>query len=127
MLLLDTHVALWAMDGNRMLGPRGRATIQASPAAYFSSVTIMETTIKRMIGRWEVPKDLHLILREQGLRCLPVTDAHAAALEELPQLQRHDPFDRLLVAQALVENYRLLTADQMLLSLGFDWILDARP
>ena len=65
MLLLDTHVALWAMDGNQMLGQGGRATIHGSPATYFSSVTIMETTIKRMIGRWDVPKDLHVILRNR--------------------------------------------------------------
>lgn len=78
-----------------------------------------------MTGRLDVSQDLHLALPGQGLTELPLSGAHAAAVAELPALARHDPFDRLLLAQALVERGRLLTVDRRLLGLGLAWVVDA--
>lgn len=126
MILLDTHVALWLLADPERIGPAGRRRITEAPRVFFSAVTVVETSIKRMIGRLDVPADLGRVLREQGLSPLPLTDEHAAALERFPKLARHDPFDRLLLAQAVVERCQLLTGDDRLLGLGYDWVVDPR-
>ncbi|MGH3345753.1 MAG: type II toxin-antitoxin system VapC family toxin [Nocardioides sp.] len=126
MILLDTHVALWLMAAPDRIGPEARARITDAPRVFFSAVTVVETSIKRMIGRLDVPADLGQVLRDQGLTPLPLTDEHAVALERFPELARHDPFDRLLLAQALVERCQLLTGDDRLLTLGHSWVIDAQ-
>ena len=126
MILLDTHAALWLLAAPERLGDQARQDISTSEVCYFSAVSIAECSIKRMIGRLDVPAELDRILAEQGLQPLPLRPEHAAALERFPELSRHDPFDRLLLAQALVERCRFLTADERLLALGIDWIAPAR-
>ena len=78
-----------------------------------------------MLGRLSVPADLSKRLTAQGLALLSITAEHAEALRDFPELSRHDPFDRLLVAQASRTGLRLVTADQVLLDLDRDFILDA--
>ena len=78
-----------------------------------------------MLGELSVPADLSRRLAAQGLELLSLTAGHAEALRDFPELTRHDSFDRLLVAQASCAGLRLLTADQVLLDLGRDFILDA--
>jgi PIN domain nuclease of toxin-antitoxin system len=125
MILLDTHAALWFLLDSSRLGARTSRTIGAELRVCFSSVVQVEVSVKRMIDRLDAPADLHLLLVEQGLEELPVTAAHAAAMERFPLLSRHDPFDRLMLAQAAVEQARLVTADRRLLDQGLDWVLDA--
>jgi len=125
-ILLDTHVALWLLAAPERIGRDAQARIGDAPRVFFSAVTVVETSIKRMIGRLDVPADLGQVLRKQGLTPLPLTDEHAVALERFPELARHDPFDRLLLAQALVERCQLLTGDDRLLALGHSWVIDAR-
>jgi len=79
-----------------------------------------------MLGKLSVPADLSSRLTAQGLVPLRITAEHAEAIRDFPELVRHDPFDRLLVAQASREGLRLLSADQVLLGLGRDYIVDAR-
>ena len=67
---------------------------------YFSAISIAEITIKSMLGKLSVPEDIEQQLVASGLNEMPVTSAHAGALRALPVLVRHDPFDRLLVAQS---------------------------
>jgi PIN domain nuclease of toxin-antitoxin system len=126
MILLDTHVALWLLAAPERIGREAQARIGDAPRVFFSAVTVVETSIKRMIGRLDVPADLGQVLRNQGLTPLPLTDEHAMALERFPEHARHDPFDRLLLAQALVERCQLLTGDDRLLALGHSWVIDAR-
>lgn len=71
------------------------------------------------------PDGLGGLLEAQGLRPLPLTSEHARAVEQFPELAGHDPFNRILVAQARSEGLTFLTADRRLLSLGYDWIDDA--
>lgn len=66
------------------------------------------------------------LLDEEGFRSLDVTAEHAAAIREIPELARHDPFDRLLVAQSICTGLDLMTADRVLLGLGRKHIVDAR-
>jgi PIN domain nuclease of toxin-antitoxin system len=125
-ILLDTHVALWVDQEPERLGPGARSRIENESRTCFSGVLAMETTMKQMLGRWRVPGDLPQRLVAAGLEDLPLTSAHAAAMTEFPELARHDPFDRLYVAQAHSERATLMTSDRRLLGLGHDWILDAR-
>jgi PIN domain nuclease of toxin-antitoxin system len=113
-LLLDTQLVLWAAAGSNRLGAAARALIE-DPAndLIFSAACIWEIAIKSALGR----PDFHLDatrLRQQLLANfyseLAIDGAHAAAAAALPALHK-DPFDRMLVAQAIHENLTLLTAD----------------
>ncbi len=125
MLLLDSQALLWLLDDNPRLGSRARTSIGTAQGVYVSAATIWELTIKSMLGKLTVPAGLPAILTEQGLQLLNVTAEHAEAIRDHPELARHDPFDRLLVAQADLAGLRLLTADRVLLGLAKDFILDA--
>jgi PIN domain nuclease of toxin-antitoxin system len=78
-----------------------------------------------MLGKLSIPADFSRKLTAQGLALLSITAEHAEAIRDFPELVSHDPFDRLLVAQASRAGLRLLTADQILLALGRDFIVDA--
>jgi PIN domain nuclease of toxin-antitoxin system len=125
MLLLDSQALLWLLDDNPRLGPRARQAITSAQGVHVSAATVWELTIKTMLGKLSVPAGLPARLTAQGLELLSITAEHAEAIRDFPELTRHDPFDRLLVAQASHTGLRLLTADQVLLNLGRDFILDA--
>ncbi len=125
MLLLDSQALLWLLDDNPRLGPRARQAITSAQGVHVSAATVWELTIKTMLGKLSVPADLPARLTTQGLELLSITAKHAEAIRDFPELTRHNPFDRLLVAQASHAGLRLLTADQVLLNLGRDFILDA--
>jgi PIN domain nuclease of toxin-antitoxin system len=125
MLLLDSHVALWALDDSPRLGSAARDLIAGSGGTHVSAVSVWELTIKRLLGKVDAPSDLAAELASAGYAALSVTHADAEAIADFPELVRHDPFDRLLVAQAHRAGLKLLTADRVLLALGRDFIVDA--
>ena len=125
MLLLDSQVVLWLADDNPRLGRRARNRIENADTVYVSAATIWELTIKKMLGRLDLPDAFDVALAEQGITHLSVTAEHAAGIEEFPELLRHDPFDRLLVAQASQERCDLLTADRALLTTTYPFVVDA--
>ena len=115
-LLLDTHVAIWSLAASDRLDERERLLIDdASNEIFISSVTVLEIAIKKSLGRASAPpftsKQAIAGFTSAGYRILDVTAAHAGAVETLPHIHS-DPFDRLLVAQALTEPLRLLTHDK---------------
>jgi len=114
-LLLDTHIALWAIaDSPRLPAAARRLILSTENEVYVSAASIWEISIKHGLGRGDMPISGEAALgyfREAGYRLLPVQPEHAVALETLPPLHA-DPFDRLLVAQALTEPLRLLTHDE---------------
>ncbi len=117
-LLLDTHVLLWALDTPMRL-PKAIADQIGAPetAVYFSAASIWEIAIKTSLGRVNFRYSADEIAqgaRETGFVELPVTAAHGAKVANLSPHHR-DPFDRLLVAQALLMPAQLLTADSALL------------
>lgn len=120
-LLLDTHVALWAIVDSPRLSAAARSLI-VDPAneIWVSAASVWEITIKHGLGRGAMPvsgDDALRHFREAGYRFVAITPEHAAAVTALPPLYA-DPFDRLLVAQAMIEPFRLLTADAMLARYG---------
>lgn len=113
-LLLDTHVALWAITDSPKLSPRARELIEAPHASiWISAASIWEIAIKHSLGRGDMPVssgDALNYFLAAGYRILPIEAEHAAAIEALPT-HHQDPFDRMLVAQAITEPMRLLTHD----------------
>lgn len=115
-LLLDTHVALWAITDSPKLPSHARTLIQAPTSIVWVSVaSVWEIAIKHALGRGDMPVSSQEAIdyfRESGYRFLAIEAEHAAAVEALPA-HHQDPFDRLLVAQALVEPMRLMTHDPL--------------
>ena len=120
-LLLDTHILLWAAGQPEKLPPRAQALLlDAAHELFFSPVSLWEVTIKRALDRADFradPRRLWRMLLANGYRELPVTSEHTIAVDALPPLHR-DPFDRLLLAQARVEGFELVTADHALAVYG---------
>ena len=114
-LLLDTHLLLWSAAGSSRLPAKARALIDSQGnALFFSAASLWEVVIKSGLGRDDFKVDARLLRRgllDNGYIELPITGAHAVFVESLPLIHR-DPFDRVLVAQASVEGYTLLTADK---------------
>ncbi len=113
-LLLDTHVALWAITDHPRLSSRARALIEAPSAEVWVSVaSLWEIAIKHTLGRGDMPvsaKAAAQYFGQAGYRLLAIEPEHVMALEGIAS-HHQDPFDRLLVAQALAEPMRLLTHD----------------
>jgi PIN domain nuclease of toxin-antitoxin system len=125
LLLLDSQATLWVLDDSPRLGRDARQIIASAATVHVSAATVWELTIKAMLGKLSIPDKFVSRLAEQGLVLLSITAEHAESIREFPQLAQHDPFDRLLVAQASQSGLRLLTADRVLLGLGYDFIVDA--
>jgi len=116
-LLLDTQVVLWALAGHRRLSGEARRLIDEHETLV-SAASIWEIAIKAALGKLDAdPEEVRRALDPSGFGELPVTGEHAANVARLPAHHR-DPFDRLLVAQSLVENLVLLTADAQLAPYG---------
>ena len=115
-LLLDTHVALWAITDSPKLPQNARDLIaSAKTTVWVSTANIWEIAIKHSLGRGDMPvsgRDAMRHFQKSGYRFLPIEAEHAVAVEELPA-HHQDPFDRILVAQALVEPMRLMTHDPL--------------
>lgn len=116
-ILLDTHVLLWALAASRKLPAEARTLlVDARTTVLFSAASIWEIAIKSALRRRDFRVNLPQLLGtavDTGFVELPVTAAHAARVITLPAVHR-DPFDRLLIAQALTESAVLLTNDQAL-------------
>lgn len=113
-LLLDTHVLIWWFSGDPHLSKKAISLITDAEAVYVSSASIWEATIKKRLGKLEV--DLSLIttsLEKEGFIELPIRIPHTLQTLALPEIHR-DPFDRILIAQAISEPLRFVTADSAL-------------
>jgi len=113
-LLPDTHLLIWAAEESSKLSKEAADLIgRLENNRFFSAASIWEIAIKRGLGRADFlinPDELRLELLANGYVELPVTGVHGAAVAGLPMLHR-DPFDRILVAQAMIEGVTLLTVD----------------
>ncbi len=117
-LLLDSHVILWTLLEPAKLAGRVAAEIM-SPAnlVFTSAASVWELEIKRACGKLDLPDDWVGALDAAGFVELPVIRRHAMTAARLPWHHR-DPFDRILIAQALDENLRFVTADRMAATYG---------
>lgn len=115
-LLLDTHLLLWGAGQPERLSDAARELIEADEnELIFSTASLWEVVLKRGLGRNDFKVDPRLLRRgllDNGYSELPIGSEHVVAIDTLPPLHK-DPFDRVLIAQALVEGITLLTRDPM--------------
>jgi PIN domain nuclease of toxin-antitoxin system len=114
--ILDTHLLLWAAGQSAKLSKVARDLINDSDHQFFfSAASLWEITIKRGLGRNDFRIDPHLLLRgllDNGYQELPITSEHTLATAFLPPIHK-DPFDRIIIAQAIAEGFELLTTDAL--------------
>ena len=111
-LLLDTHILLWWLgDPERLSPPAVESISEPMNVCFVSAVTVWEIQINREIGKLKIPESFVTEISRQGFRELPVRWNHTLALSSLPPIHR-DPFDRLLVAQAVTDDLTLVSTDQ---------------
>lgn len=110
-LLLDTHVLLWWLDGDRRLGAVAASRIEDDATdVYVSAATAWEIAVKRAAGKLAASFDVSAEIDDEGFLPLAITVEHGVAAGGLP-LHHTDPFDRMLVAQACTEGLWLVTSD----------------
>jgi PIN domain nuclease of toxin-antitoxin system len=118
-LLLDTHLLLWAANEPKRLPKAARTLIEnLENEVLFSAASLWEIAIKSGLGREDFRVNARLLRRgllDNGYTEVPITSEHAVSIDQLPVAHK-DPFDRILVAQALVEGVTLLTNDKKLRS-----------
>ncbi len=113
-LLIDTHILIWLLQDAPQLSADARRLLDDADSVHVSTVTLWEVAIKRSLGKLRLDPDvLDAHLASGMMQPLPITWAHARRLRTLPP-HHGDPFDRMLVAQALCEPLRLLTHDATL-------------
>lgn len=113
-LLLDTHVLIWALENNPTLSENARsAIIDGHNEVFVSSATVWEISIKREMGKLLTPDNLSEEIDLHRFTQLNINFDHAKLAGELPNVHK-DPFDRMLVAQTIVEKLTLITRDKIL-------------
>jgi PIN domain nuclease of toxin-antitoxin system len=119
-LLVDTDALLWWLSDDPRLSERAREAIaDAANEPLVSAASIWEIAIKRSLAKLSAPDDLLAQIATQGFGWLPVKNEHAWQVRELPPHHR-DPFDRLLVAQSLIERIPVVTRDERFAGYGVD-------
>ena len=117
-ILLDTHLLLWWLEGSPSLPAQARDMVAAPDNTIFvSAVSLWEIWLKQSLGKLRLPADFSERLAAEAFESLPLLGSHARQVALLPWCHR-DPFDRMLVAQAQVENLLLLTGDKALAAYG---------
>ena len=112
-LLLDTHVLLWWLDDNPSLSKKARMSISdGANSVFVSAAVVWEIEIKKALGKLKIPADFRQVLLQQTFEMLPITVEHAHAVGDLPTYHR-DPFDRMVIAQARVEGFTVVTRDSI--------------
>lgn len=110
-LLLDTHVLLWWLNGHPSLSKKSQTAIaDGKNLVFVSAVVVWEIRIKEALGKLEIPRNFKRVLESQPFEMLDITVEHAHAVRDLP-VHHRDPFDRMLVAQAKIEGFTLVTHD----------------
>ena len=122
--LVDTHILLWVVQDSPKLSKKARYMLTEPEDEYwFSAASVWEIAIKRGTKSSKLQisaEQARTAFLAAGFKELAVTSLHAAAVESLPKLH-NDPFDRILVAQARAEGWRLITHDDILVDYG-DWV-----
>ena len=119
-VLLDTHALLWWLaDDPRLSSAAANAIEDGQSLAFVSAASIWEIEIKRAKGALKAPDDVVEQVDAAGFDSLPINSDHARAAGQLPR-HHHDPFDRMLVAQAFAERATLITSDDAIAGYGVD-------
>ncbi len=119
-LLLDTHILLWCLEGGENLPEQARQVILSADEVYASAANIWEIIIKTSTGKLKIqisPQDMVQAIADSGFEMMNIKPEHALKLTDLENFHR-DPFDRILIAQSLVEPLHLVTCDSMVAKYG---------
>ena len=119
-ILLDTHIALWAVTGHASLSKQAKDTILAADDVFVSVASTWEIAIKHALGKGDMPVSAEQALqafRDAGYVMLDIKPEHTLKVEKLPHIHK-DPFDRMLVAQAVCEPLILVTCDPQVAQYG---------
>lgn len=126
MFIIDTNILLWYLNGDDFLSPPVKELLAAEKNLYVSIATYWEIAIKNSIGKLDLSDPIDVLMSicsEQGFQTLSIEARHLAAIPHLPEIHR-DPFDRLIVAQAITEGMRIVTSDQTVAQYPVDCILN---
>ena len=114
--LIDTQTLLWALEGNSRLSDKaGKLMTNGANTLWVSTASLWEIAIKASIKKLELAQPLYEIIRrlpEVDIFVLTIEPAHILAVEKLPLFHR-DPFDRIIIAQAIVENFEIISSDRL--------------
>lgn len=127
-ILLDTHSLIWIVNDktSHNIGKNAKRILSTS-TTYVSSISIAEIEMKKMNGKLRLEQNItREVLLTQNIYELQYRITDAISISDFGSLAGHDPFDRMLLAQARSEGMIFLTADEKLLSLGLDFVVDAR-
>lgn len=119
-VLIDTQIFLWSVLEPERIRPKIRKIINTSEV-YLSSVSCFEIQLKRTINKLNIEPDFSFFTDQEILNELPFTIDHAVRTHALPLIHR-DPFDRMLIAQSMVEDMPLITADRHIQQYNFRFI-----
>jgi PIN domain nuclease of toxin-antitoxin system len=120
--LLDSNVVVWLDQKPQRLTAAAINQIESASQLFLSAVTAWELSIKESLGSLTLARPVSELIQTHAMRELPVTIRHGEAVKNLP-LHHRDPFDRLLVAQAMVEGLTLITGDRFLIKYGIPILL----
>jgi len=115
--LLDTHILLWVAGFPEKLSPQAKLIVEATEnELFFSAASLWEISIKKGLGRADFKVDARVLRRalaDNGYQELSITGLHSVGIEDLPLIHK-DPFDRILLSQAITEGITLLTSDKIM-------------
>jgi PIN domain nuclease of toxin-antitoxin system len=120
-LLLDTHAFIWWRENNSRLGADARRRIASASIVFISVASAWEAAIKIALGKLRLPGSFEAGVAASGFDKLPIAFRHAEAVATLPR-HHNDPFDRMLVAQAIAERLTLVTHDRHFAPYGIDLV-----
>lgn len=113
-ILLDTHILIWAFENNPTLSDTAVNTIiDGTNMVFVSAASVWEIGIKSSLGRLDVPDNLLEEIRDHRFTPLSINFDHAQLAGKLPNIHK-DPFDRILIAQAMIEKLVLVTRDKLI-------------
>jgi PIN domain nuclease of toxin-antitoxin system len=121
-LLLDTHALLWWLEDNPTLSVKARtAILESTNVVFISAAVIWEIRIKQSLGKLKIPKNFQEVVDAQQFESLDITSEHAHKIISLAKYHR-DPFDRMLIAQAIVGRFTLITRDKNIMKYEISYI-----
>ena len=120
-LLLDTHTFIWWRAAQSRVGAEALRAIAEAETVYVSMASAWEAAVKISIGKLRLDSRFEEGISESGFRSLPIAFGHIDRLETLPFLHR-DPFDRMLIAQALADDLTIVTADRQITRYEVSWL-----
>lgn len=126
MILLDTQAIIWFAQDNAEFGKRARKEIEQATTLCYSTASVLEMQIKRMLGKLQVSEEFVTGLADYGFHELPMTSADAFGIGEFGTLVKRDPFDRVILSTSVNRGIKLITCDSVLVSLGMKNVIDAR-